>query len=204
MQTTRAVAAAVALTLSSVHPALAASPSFDCAKASGQAEELVCKDDAPAALDRRMAEVYAKAEKALPAAEAAKQKTLQRGWVKGRDECWKSTDVRACVEAEYRTRIVELQIVSGQLTAPTPAGYACEGESQPVTATYYNDTDPKSAVITVGNDQVIAFVAPSGSGARYTAANVELWEHQGEATLTWFGKSLKCTVRAAPKGAGAD
>jgi uncharacterized protein len=49
-------------------------------------------------------------------------------------------------------------------------------------------------VLTLGNDQVMAFVARSGSGAKYTAANVEFWEHQGEATLDWFGKKLTCTL----------
>ena len=34
----------------------------------------------------------------------------------------------------------------------------------------------------------------SGSGARYAAPNVELWEHQGEATLDWYGKKLTCAV----------
>jgi len=46
--------------------------------------------------------------------------------------------------------------------------------------------------LTYGNDQTIAFVAPSGSGARYTAQNVEFWEHQGEATIDWYGTELRC------------
>ncbi len=46
-----------------------------------------------------------------------------------------------------------------------------------------------------GDKQVIAFVAPSGSGARYVVSNVELWEHHGEATLKWAGKTYACNVR---------
>jgi len=41
-----------------------------------------------------------------------KQKALkaeQRGWVKGRDDCWKRSDVRGCVAGEYRSRIAELK-----------------------------------------------------------------------------------------------
>ena len=88
------------------------------------------------------------------------------------------------------------EIGSGQLEAPTPVDYLCEGrESTPFFAAFYNETDPPSAVLTWGNDQVIAFIARSGSGARYTAANVRFWEHHGEATVDWFGEKLTCTVR---------
>ncbi len=175
-------------------------PTFECARASGQIEKLICQEADLAALDRRMAEVYAAAVKAWPANIAAEQRAYQRGWIKGRNDCWKADDPRACSQLSYRTRIVELQVKSGQLTAPTPVGYACTGgEDKPFLVSYYPQTDPPSAVITYGNDQVIAFVARSGSGARYTAANVQFWEHQGEAKVDWFGTSLTCRPRAAPR-----
>jgi uncharacterized protein len=122
----------------------------------------------------------------------------QRGWIKGRNDCWKAADPRARAELSYRTRIVELEITSGQLPAATPVGFTCTGgEGKPFVATFYRETDPPSAVLTYGSDQVIAFVAPSGSGARYTAASVEFWEHQAEASLTWFGTTLICRPRPA-------
>jgi uncharacterized protein len=168
-------------------------PTFDCAKASGQVETLICKDEELAALDRRMGAVYAAALKNWPANIAAEQRASQRGWIKGRNDCWKSEDVRACVLAGYRGRIVELQITSGQLEVPKPVGYTCAGsENRPFTVTFYQQTDPPSAVITYGDDQVIAFAAVSASGAKYTAANVEFWEHQGEARVNWYGTTLTC------------
>jgi uncharacterized protein len=170
-------------------------PSFDCAKATGQVEQLVCKDAGLASLDRKLADAYAKAMKGWPADVAKEQRVIQRGWVKGRDDCWKADDLRACVENEYNTRLVEVQIKGGLVMAPTPVAYRCTGaEGAPFKAAFYKDTDPPSAVLTVGTDQVIAFAARSGSGARYTAPNVEFWEHQGEATLDWFGKKLTCTL----------
>jgi uncharacterized protein len=172
-----------------------AGPAFDCSKASGRVETLVCEDDDLAALDRRMAGVYATAMKTWPAEVAAEQKAVQRGWIKGRNDCWKADDVRGCVEYSYQTRIAEVQIASGQLMAPTPVGYTCKGaEGTPVFAAFYKETDPPSAVITVGDDQVTAFISPSGSGAKYTAPNVEFWEHHGEATIDWFGSELTCKV----------
>ena len=172
------------------------SPSFDCSKASGEVEELICADAELAALDRKLSEVYQNALAAWPAEEASKQKALQRGWIGGRNDCWKQDEVRSCVEREYQTRTVELQIQSGQLMAPTPIGYACEGgENQPFFVTFYSETDPPSAVITYGNDQVIAFSAPAASGSKYSSGRVELWEHQGEAKVDWFGTELVCKPR---------
>ncbi len=48
---------------------------------------LRCHDAGLAALDRLLAQVYAKALKNWPQQEAATQRTLQRGWIKGRNEC---------------------------------------------------------------------------------------------------------------------
>jgi uncharacterized protein len=183
------------------------SPSFDCSKASGEIEKLVCTDAGLAALDRKMAEVFGKAVKEWSAEELGKQRALQRGWIKGRNDCWKADDKRACVDNSYRTRIVEIQIQSGQLVAPPPVDYRCKGEEgKPFTVTFYRETDPPSAFITFGNEQVIAFLAPTASGARYAAPNVEFWEHHGEAAVDWFGSKLQCTaaadapVAAAPAG----
>lgn len=189
-------ALAVVLTLvvsRSTLRAQTASPSFDCSQASGTVEDLICDDEGLAALDRRMTEVFATALESWPADEVPTLKALQRGWITGRNDCWKEDDVRGCVESSYRTRIVELQIQSGQLEAPTPVVYLCAGhEGTPFFATFYGETDPPSAVLTFGDDQVIVFIAPSGSGARYTAANVEFWEHHGQATVDWFGIELTC------------
>lgn len=173
-----------------------AAPAFNCGQASGQVEQLICRDAQLAALDRRMAAVWTRTVQALPADAAAREKTLQRGWIKGRNDCWKASDLRACVETSYETRLIELQIKGGQLQAPIAAGYRCSQDpGKPFTASFYNDTDPKSAVLTWGNDQVIAFIAMSGSGARYTTTDVEFWEHQGEARVSWFGTPLTCKLQ---------
>ena len=89
--------------------AQAAHPSFDCSKASHEAEELICKDSELAALDRSLAELYATVLKHTPASEQGALKAEQRGWVKGRNDCWKSSDERGCVKREYEARISELR-----------------------------------------------------------------------------------------------
>ena len=206
MHPTQGVCLATGLTLGLMAPLMpgslllqakaASSPSFDRAKASGQVEQLICRDAELAALDRQMAATYAKAMHNWPANVAKEQQAVQIGWIKGRNDCWKADNQRACVQNAYQTRLVELQIQGGLVEAPSPVSYRCKGlKQQPVTAAFYNNTKPKAAVLTVGDDQAIAIVAPSGSGARYTAANVEFWEHQGSVTLQWFGKTLSCKPR---------
>ncbi|MCG6897211.1 MAG: lysozyme inhibitor LprI family protein [Thiocapsa sp.] len=89
--------------------AQASQPSFDCSNASHEAEELICKDSELASLDRSLAELYAAALKNTPAGEQGTLKAEQRGWVKGRNDCWKSDDQRGCIKAEYESRISELK-----------------------------------------------------------------------------------------------
>ena len=86
-----------------------ANPSFDCARASHEVEELICKDAELADLDRSLADLYGVVLKHSSASEQKQLKTEQRGWVKGRNDCWKSSDQRGCVKREYDTRISELK-----------------------------------------------------------------------------------------------
>ena len=89
--------------------AQAASPSFDCNKATHEAEQLICKDAELAKLDRSLAELYSTVLKHSPPAQQGTLKAEQRGWVKGRNECWKSDDQRGCIKSEYEARIRELK-----------------------------------------------------------------------------------------------
>jgi uncharacterized protein len=163
-------------------------PSFDCAKAVSEAERLVCGDAELAALDRQLSARYREAKDADPAA--------QRGWAKGRDDCWKAPDARLCVLEAYRTRLVELAIAAPGTVVPKAVEYRCSNNREPFTMTYYNDLDPQAAVMTLGNDQAIVFPQPAASGAKYGRVGVEYWEHQGEASVDFFGNKLSC--RPAP------
>ena len=165
-------------------------PSFDCAKAESEAENMVCTDYGLAALDNRLAEVYA-AELATPGA-SKELAASQRGWVKGRDECWKADDKKLCVEEEYRTRIAELQINSPGAMAATAVEFTCNDNSKPFTMAYYNELDDKPAVITLGNDQAIIFPQPAASGTQYGRKGISYREHQGKAVVDFYGIKLVC------------
>lgn len=161
-----------------------APPSFDCAKAASEAEKLVCGDAELAALDRQLAERYAQSGKKDPA--------IERGWIKGRDECWKEDDPRTCVLDAYRTRLVELAINAPGMVVPKAVEYRCSDNRNPFTMVFYNDIDPRAAVMTWGNDQAIVFPQPAASGAKYGRSGIEYWEHQGEASVDFFGNKLSC------------
>jgi uncharacterized protein len=177
----------------------AARPSFDCAKAAGKVERYICSDAAIARLDRAIARAYAKGmakESPWTRGDRALQRTAQRTWIADRNACARRKDTEPCVADSYHRRLAELRILNDEVGHAIRAEYLCKESSTHVSAAYYSDVDPHAALIAVGARRVVAFVAASGSGARYTTRNVELWEHQGLATLQWYGARYQCTVEA--------
>lgn len=168
---------------------VASPPSFDCSKSPGEFEQMVCKDPVLAALDVQLADTFKQA-----LAKATDKDTLQatqRGWIKGRDDCWKADDKPSCVREAYIVRIVDLRIQQNLVVIPSAVEYRCDDNSKPFTAAFYND-EPRAAVLTWGDDQAIVPAAVSASGARYAAQGVEFWEHQGEASVDFYGNKLTC------------
>ena len=80
---------------------LAQGPTFDCAKAQGEVEQLVCSDPALAALDRKLDQVYKAAAAKATGKLAARLRAEQRGWVKGRNECWKAKGIETWLTATW-------------------------------------------------------------------------------------------------------
>lgn len=95
----------------------------------------------------------------------------------------------------------EIQIEPGSSPASRSADYRCAGleQSKRLRVEFHNQTQPPSAVVTFGNEQVIVALQRSGSGARYGAKGVEFWEHQGEARFTWRGRQYTCSKQGAPE-----
>lgn len=192
---------AAAATHAAAHAA-AEPPAFDCAKASREIEILVCDHSGLAALDRELAEVYDQALSALEGTADEKQavrslKAYQRGWVKGRDDCWKAEDKRRCTEEAYTRRIAELRARYALVPGGEPKFYVCNGNpADEIVATFYA-TDPSSVRLERGDRQVIAVQARSASGVRYLADfGVVFWEHHGEALVEWpQGTRFTCAPR---------
>ncbi len=161
-------------------------PAFDCARVeAGSIAARVCTDPQLAALDRHLAGVYAAALSKAHNEHPPVLRATQRGWIKGRDDCWKGDDPTACVRAAYVTRIAELQARYRLVPFVGPVFYACEGNpAHEVVATFFR-TEPPTLVAEVGDRVSLMYRQPSGSGARYAGDNESLWEHQGEARVTW-------------------
>lgn len=190
--------------------AVAEPPSFDCAKADSDAEKLVCQDDTLAALDREMAHLYglARDQKGLTAEEKSTLKATQRGWIKGRNDCWKAEDQGACVRDAYLFRIDELlqgypatRGAPGEATSLGPFEMHCDGQPASVGLIFVN-VEPPLAYLTWDQLGHALTIAPSGSGARYTgkdaAGDYELWNKGNDATFTLpDGKQLACTISPA-------
>jgi uncharacterized protein len=99
-------------------------PSFDCTKAGSEAEKMVCADPSLAALDKELARVFALAEadSQLVPEVRGQLSAMQRGWIKGRDDCWKADDKRQCVVESYVARIHELRQGSANARKADPEG----------------------------------------------------------------------------------
>lgn len=184
--------------LRSQSPAQANGPAFACDKAdTGSIAAMICGDGDLSALDRKLAGVYATALKKAANEHPPRLKAGQRGWLKGRDDCWKNLDKRACVRSAYVRRIAELQAAYRMVPGRGPFSYACNGNpANKVIATFFQ-TDPPTLVAEHGDSMSLMFQQPSGSGARYQGRNESFWEHHGEAAVVWgYGApAMKCKVR---------
>ena len=79
-------------------------PSFDCAKASTQAEKMICADVYLANLDNYLASNFRSVKAAIVSSDQERLIADQRAWLKQRNSC-KSTE---CLKDIYRTRIDEI------------------------------------------------------------------------------------------------
>ncbi|MCK7596971.1 MliC family protein [Microbulbifer sp. CAU 1566] len=171
-------------------------PTYDCSvKLNSSIEELICKDSALAALDQKMAEVFKAASQTEKAAQDKYFKARQRGWIKGRNECWKEQDKPLCVAESYQRRMLELQMHYGLASVTVEATYLCDGAE--VTVAYF-DTDPPAALARYKDQESILTISRTASGSKYVGPGMSIWEHQGEAKVVWgYGTTeMHCKVRS--------
>ena len=157
-------------------------PSFDCANADGAAEDLICADPELAGLDRRLAARYAAALAAVRGLDSGAQaaedelRATQRGWIAGRDECWKVEDLHDCVETSYLRREGAL-VARWMLEIPTgTAFWACGGNPANEVVTAFFATELPSVRFERRDTIETGWQVRSGSGARYASSfGREIW-----------------------------
>lgn len=185
----------------------AATPSFDCSRARGKAQQLVCTDAQLATLDRETARLYALASKSpqLDTRQRARLRAEQIGWIRGRDDCWKADDLRACVLGNYVMRIHELRrdYPDARADAPDslssgPVALACKGVDAPLAATFIRTAPPLACLASQGVFYTLA-LTPAASGARYVThtetGDILLWTRGDEAVVEIPGQpAMNCNL----------
>ncbi len=86
----------------------ATGPSFDCARASTEAETAICESPSLGWYDRQLARAWKIALKAAGKAGESSLKASQAAFLKDRDACVKSDNVYGCMSDAYLGRIGEL------------------------------------------------------------------------------------------------
>ena len=187
-----------AATLCAAAPALAEGPSFDCAKSDSDATDAICASPALSALDREMSRLYGLAVTGPNMTEdrKAELKAYQRGWIGGRDECWKANDLDSCVRDNYGMRIHELREGYADARAEEggstgPFAYVCDGIDAGISAVFVQAGDPLVS-LKWRNSNVVLPIAESGSGSKYEQGDTVFWIKGDQATFTLDGTAHAC------------
>ena len=179
--------------------AMSSGPSYACEKVeAGSIEAMICEDGGLSMLDRELADVYKAAAQKAANEHPPVLKAEQRGWIKGRNDCWKSDDKRKCVEESYQDRIAELQARYRLVPSIGPVTYLCDGQPGNEVVTTFFQTDPPTLIAEHGDSVSLMYLQPSGSGTRYQGRNESFWEHQGEALITWGYGAPEMRCQKAP------
>lgn len=179
--------------------AWAASPSFDCAKVrAGSVADQICRDDELSRLDRKLAEVYGAARRKAANERPPTLAAEQRGWIKGRDDCWKSEDRRGCIVESYRRRTAELQARYRLVPAVGPVFYACNGNPANEIVINLFATDPPVLIAERGDQVSTMFRMNTAAAPGYVGRNETFREEGTDAVVRWGYDTpeMRCT-RAA-------
>ncbi|WP_374660266.1 lysozyme inhibitor LprI family protein [Inhella sp.] len=188
-------------------------PAFRCSAAKGEVEQLICADTALATLDRQLDQVYRAALAKATGPLAPQLRQAQRGWTKGRNECWKAKGqttwitaswtvdtVRACVEAQYRLRISELQAL-WRLRPPSTRTYFCQGQAANELVVNAFDTDPRTLRIERGDQTRTLWQVGAPALGSFEGQNVSVTLQGDALKFSWLDTrsgqtdALHCVAR---------
>ena len=157
---------------------------------------MLCEDEELMKLDLYLDELYRAALKNFPEEELPSLRAIQRGWISGRNDCWKNAHIRRCVVDEYLTRLSELEVKTGYLIAPKAVNFICAEENL-LSAYFYQTAVKPLAVLNFNQQQVFTWLNPSASGSRYTGQNIEFWQKGTEAILTTLEDKQDCQLQTS-------
>jgi uncharacterized protein len=179
-----------------------AKPSFDCATARHEIEDMVCEDQDLADLDVKLAAVFESALKkveAMPntAPEIRHMKAYELRWSRERNECAKSKNAKECTEDSYRYRIADLQARFFLVNTKAPAVYVCRDNPKHELIATYVESEPAAVRLDHAGKTVVTFKEDDGDEKRFVNPQGISFEVEGDmALVNWpKGNEFECTLR---------
>jgi uncharacterized protein len=152
------------------------------AKDLGTVDQLICSDPELLKQDQQLAEVYQQALLKAVNEKPPLLKAEQRGWVKGKAECWKEDDKKACASTLYTQRIAELQARYELLPASKKLLLSCENNPANEVSVRYYPTTPATLIADYADQVSLMYQQADQS---YVGRNEQLSEHNGVFILQW-------------------
>lgn len=172
-------------------------PSFDCARAGlSSIETLVCHDPGLSALDRQLASVYRAAVAKAEPRQLKWLKAEQRGWVKGRNDCWKADDHAACAQQAYVEQIVSLQARYRLVELVSQDRLVCGASPADEVRLSYFATSPRTLIAERGDSVSLMIQQPQSQ--HYLGRNESLTQTADGILLTWGYQAAELHCKPQP------
>lgn len=120
-------------------------------------DQLICADSGLLQVDQHMAKVYQQALTKSDNRQAPVLRAEQRGWIKGKAECWKDANQKACVTELYIRRIAELQARYDLVAVSKRIVLQCENNPAHEVALRYYATTPATVIADYGDQVSLMF-----------------------------------------------
>lgn len=155
----------------------------------GTIDQLICSDQELLKQDQQLAEVYQQALLKAVNEKPPLLKAEQRGWVKGKAECWKEEDKKACASMLYTQRIAELQARYELMPASKELLVSCDKNPANEISLRYYPTTPATLIADYGDQISLMYQQADQS---FVGRNEKLSEQNDVFTLQWgYGAPLQ-------------
>jgi uncharacterized protein len=176
--------------------AMAAGPGLGCKTAGGEIETLLCSDNALAAKDELLSEVFSASLMSMEPAQRKHVRASQHKWLQGSSVCLNDPAPKDCLMRRYDERISMLQIEGRLVKASALVRYDC-GAAGLLEISFYNNTPVPAAVLLRDSPQrEIALLQISASGAKYVGRTFTFWSKNDSGLFSDAGKlDVQCEKR---------
>ena len=125
---------------------------------------MICKDNNLSALVRKLSIIYSAAAKKATNKHPPVLKTEQSGWIKGRNEFWKSDNTPTCFQDEYQRSIAEMLARYRLVHDSDPFRFIRDGNPANDFIVALFQTDPLTLITDCGDSVSLMYLQYSGSG----------------------------------------